>query len=444
MDIHIILGILGIVTSVALLVWGAYRGIGAFPIVMLAIVPVALLNDMDLYETYTVIWTGGFVSNVTSYLFVLVCSCTFAKLMQNCGAATKIALQFIDWFGTKQVMLLGVIICAVMVWGGVYCTVVVFTVAPILFYLFKEADLPRHLTAGVIALGGLTFAMTLLPGNPQLLQLVACEYLGTTLTAAPVLSIIGSAIILFLGMLYLKHEEKKARLNGEHFSFPESKDPSQWAVRDRADLPKALNAFIPLVFMILTLIIGCQFTTNVTRLVIITMFCACIIVTVLNFKFFKGKDMKKVILEGVNDGIGALTIMSTLIGFGSVLKATDAYQAILNMLFNLKIGGYYKMFISVSAIAAITGSSSVAVRLGLDGLVQTYLANGCTPEILHRLTTMTSGGLDTLPFSSGIFLMLSGLGLSHKEGYKHMFVLSVVLTFFVALFFVVVCSVLGL
>jgi len=45
---------------------------------------------------------------------------------------------------------------------------------------------------------------------------------------------------------------------------------------------------------------------------------------------------------------------------------------------------------------------------------------------MHRLITIAAGSLDSLPHSAGLFIMFSWLGLTHKEGYKFVGVVSVI------------------
>ena len=45
--------------------------------------------------------------------------------------------------------------------------VVVYAVAPIMFLLFKEANLPRHLTMACLIVGSATYTMTTLPVPPS-------------------------------------------------------------------------------------------------------------------------------------------------------------------------------------------------------------------------------------------------------------------------------------
>lgn len=87
--------------------------------------------------------------------------------MDESGCATAIGYKFIDWFGRKNIMLVTISSSRVLTYGGVSLFVVVYAVAPIMFLLFKEANLPRHLTMACLIVGSATYTMTTLPGTPS-------------------------------------------------------------------------------------------------------------------------------------------------------------------------------------------------------------------------------------------------------------------------------------
>lgn len=49
------------------------------------------------------------------------------------------------------------------------------------------------------------------------------------------------------------------------------------------------------------------------------------------------------------------------------------------------------------------------------------------PWILHRIASVSSGGLDTLPHNGAVLTLLAVTGLTHKDSYKDIFVVSVVI-----------------
>ena len=75
--------------------------------------------------------------------------------------------------------------CGVLTYGGVSLFVVAFAVYPFAAVLFREADIPKRLLPGAIALGAFTLTMDALPGSPQIQNLIPTRYFGTDAYAAP-------------------------------------------------------------------------------------------------------------------------------------------------------------------------------------------------------------------------------------------------------------------
>lgn len=61
---------------------------------------------------------------------------------------------------------------------------------------------------------------------------------------------------------------------------------------------------------------------------------------------------------------------------------------------------------------------------------------GMTPEILHRVASMASGGLDTLPHNGAVITLLAVCGMSHKESYRDIFAITILKT--IAVFAIVI------
>jgi H+/gluconate symporter-like permease len=48
-----------------------------------------------------------------------------------------------------------------------------------------------------------------------------------------------------------------------------------------------------------------------------------------------------------------------------------------------------------------------------------------SPELLHRVATLSSGGFDTLPHNGAVISLLAICGLTHKDSYKDIFMVAV-------------------
>ena len=62
-------------------------------------------------------------------------------------------------------------------------------------------------------------------------------------------------------------------------------------------------------------------------------------------------------------------------------------------------------------------------------------AAGISPEVLHRVASMASGGMDTLPHNGAVITLLAVCGLTHRQAYKDIFAITCIKT--LAVFFVI-------
>lgn len=415
------LAVLGLILAVLVLGVGAYKGLGALTATLLASLVVVLSSRMDIWQGFSEFYMKGYTGAYTNFFLMFCCSSLYANLMNTSGSASAIGYQFIDWFGKKKVLLVCFIITSVLTYGGVSLFVVVYAVGPIMFLLFKEADLPRHLTMAVVIAGSATFTMTSLPGTPSLTNVIPTQFLGTTLTAAPIMGILASIAIFTMVVFYMNKAEKKARANNEHWSYPEGVDPALFEVADRKTLPSSLKAFTPMIVLMSIIIIGSKFGINSTMLATAAMLAGSLVIYVLNLDKFKGKDLKKIVATGLEGGIDGIGGYAGVVAFGSVVSNSAAFAAIVEWVVSMQMNPYVQGVFATMIVSAVTGSSSGGLRIMFTAFADSFIASGANLELLHRLVSISADALDTLPHSPGLFLMFAVLGLTHKQAYKHVF-----------------------
>lgn len=420
-----IISIVGMVLAVAVLVYGAYKGVGALPLTLAASLLVILTNGLPVWDGFATHYMRGYTGAYTSFFLLFASSSLYAELMNSSGCATTIGNKFIDWFGKANVMLVSTIIISFLTYGGVSLFVVVFAVGPIMFKLFKEANLPRHLTMACLITGAATYTMTSLPGTPALTNVIPTQFLGTTLTAAPIMGIIATIATFTLCMMYMRYAEKKARSRGEVWTNPENVSADLVEMKDRSLLPSAWSAFIPIVSLMLIIVVGSRFVKNSTMLAVIAMLIGALLTFVLNLDKFKGRDLKSVIAGGLDGGIAGIGGLAGVLGFGAVVQSSAAFKTIVTWVLGQQLNPYVQGVASTMVVSAITGSSSGGLRIMYTAMADNFIKSGANLEVLHRLTAISADALDTLPHSPGLFLMFAVLGLTHKQAYKHVLACSV-------------------
>jgi len=84
----------------------------------------------------------------------------------------------------------------------------------------------------------------------------------------------------------------------------------------------------------------------------------------------------------------------------------------------------------VNVLAGITGSASGGLSIALNTMGETYmnLAHqfGISPELMHRVASMASGSLDSLPHNGAVITIIALCGLTHKQSYYDMFMVAVI------------------
>ena len=423
--------IIGLALGIAVLVVGAYKGFAALPLTLVASLVVMLTNQMNVWLGFSQMYMQGYINTYMNVFLLLAASSLYANFMEKSGSATAIGYKFIDWFGKKRIMLVTTLIVALLTYGGISLFVIIFVIVPIIYLLFKEANLPRHLVVAPALAGAATFTMTSMPGTPALTNVIPTLFLGTTLNAAPVMGIVASVIMFALAYIYMIYAEKKARKENDGWSYPDNIDPTAYeAGRDKGLLPPAIIAFIPLVVLLASLVVGSVLFPDAEAIMIacIGMLLGTGVCWAVNAKRFKGKNMKDMVTRGLEGGITAIGGLAAVIAFGAVVAQSPGYSQIVGWLLGLDMNPYAHGVVMTMVISAVTGSSSGGLQImyGDPVLLEHFLENVPNLDLLHRLTALAAGTLDTLPHAGALFLAFSVLRLDHKSAYKHVFWVTVV------------------
>lgn len=416
------IGIIGLLIAIAMLGYMAYKGVGALALTIAAGIVVIITNQMDIWESFSNYYMTGYVNFFKNYFLLFAASALYAKIMEESGAAVSIGYKFIDWFGKKRAVLVVFLATSALTYGGISLFVVIFAITPIIMVLFKEADIPRRLAMGPVLAGAATITMTSLPGSPQLTNVVPTRFLGTSLTAAPILGIIASIMMFTMIVFYLDWEEKRLRAAGEHFTYMPGTDPSVYEI-DRSKLPSPLKSFIPLILIVGIIISMKNIIVVSTALVVFAMLVASAVALI--FFWDRLKDKKAVFNTGLGSAVGAIAGPCAVVAFGTLVQNSGAFVDVVAWINSFRMNPYITGTLATGIISGITGSSSGGLTITMQTFAEQFKASGADLSILHRLTAIAAGSLDTLPHSSGLFLMFAWLGLTHKEGYRFVFVVSV-------------------
>ena len=135
-------GLLGIVLSLALLIWLAYRGVTVLVLGPLCALLAVLLACAPLLASYTQVFMPALGRFIVAFFPLFLLGAVFGKLMEDSGSARSIAQWLVGRLGDQRSILAVVLACAVLTYGGVSLFVVAFAIYPIAAALFRAAGTP--------------------------------------------------------------------------------------------------------------------------------------------------------------------------------------------------------------------------------------------------------------------------------------------------------------
>lgn len=384
------LSMIGLVGGLVLLIVLTLKGVNLFISAPLCAVIVALCSGVPLLTgevNFVSAYMDGFAGFVAAWFFMFLLGSLFGKFMEDTGAADSVARWIINKLGRKQAVLAVVLACAILTYGGVSVFVVAFSVYPMALSLFKDANLPRRFIPAALAFGSVTFTMTS-AGSPEIQNWIPVKYLGTSPYAAWEVSLVVAVLMATFGYWWLKKIINRAIANGEKFEAREG-DP----ILLERKLPSPISGLIPLL-----VVLGLSFTFHDTlqqNALIVALLGGVIAIVVINFKHFH--KPQTAIHEATTGALVAIGNTAAVVGFGSIAKITPAFDAAVTAMTSLPGNELVGAAVAVSVIAGLIGSASGGQAIALPEVGPHYMNAGVNPEQLHRIVSISSGALDSLP-----------------------------------------------
>lgn len=439
--------------ALGLLMLAAYRGYSVILFAPIAALAAVLLTDPSaVAPAFTGVFMDKMVGFIKLYFPVFLLGAVFGKLIELSGFSRSIVAAAIRLLGTRQAMLVIVLVCALLTYGGVSLFVVVFAVYPFAAEMFRQSNIPKRLIPATIALGAFSFTMDALPGTPQIQNIIPTTFFNTTAWAAPWLGLIGSLFVIAVGLTYLGRQRRKAMARGEGYGTELRNEPE---TPDNINLPNPLLALSPLILVgVMNLLftywipqwygkthtlalpgLATPVISEVSKLTAIWAVEAALLIGILLVLVAAFKTIRTRLAEGTKTAVGGalLAAMNTAseYGFGAVIASlpgflvlADALKTIPNPLINEAI--------TVTLLAGITGSASGGMSIALAAMSDSFIAAANAAqiplEVLHRVAAMASGGMDTLPHNGAVITLLAVTGLTHREAYKDVFGITLIKT----------------
>lgn len=405
------ISMIGLVGGLLLLIVLTLRGMNLFISAPLCALIVGVSSGIPLFTgelNFVETYMDGFAGFVASWFFMFLLGSIFGKFMEDTGAADSVSRWIVGKLGRQHAMLAVVLGCAILTYGGVSVFIVAFSVYPMALSLFKDANLPRRFIPAALAFGSVTFTMTS-AGSPEIQNWIPIEYLGTSPYAAWEVSLFVAVFMAGLGYWWLKRIIKRALDRGESFQAREG-DP---ALDDRA-LPSPLTGFVPLL-----VVLGLTFVFHESlqqKALIVALFGGVVATGLINFRYFR--NPQTAISEATTGALIAIGNTSAVVGFGSIAKVTPAFNDAVVAMTNIPGNELVGAAIAISVIAGVTGSASGGQAIALPEIAPHYLDAGVDPNHLHRIVSISSGALDSLPHNGYVVTTIRAIcNETHQSAY---------------------------
>jgi H+/gluconate symporter-like permease len=457
-------GILGILIALALLILLAYRGVSVLIAAPLAALAAVLAAGAPALVSLTQIMMPALGGFLAQFLALFVLGAIFGKLMEETGSARVLAEALAARLGPANAIPAVVLACAALTYGGVSLFVVAFAVQPLAAELFARARLPRPLIPATIALGAFTFTMTALPGTPAIQNAIPMPFFGTTAFAAPGLGLIGGAVMLAFGLAWLLWRARHGRFasgaansagaapivpparlremaQGEGFDIAEARRDEVSATA----LPPVPLAAAPILLVVAlnglfaglvlpALAAGAPSDPSLGGVdpaklrgiwaILLALTATIVLMILANLR--RLPQLTETLGAGANAAAIPALNTAVLVGFGAVIASLPAFGLVRDAVLGIAPDNpLIALAIAVNVLAGITGSASGGMSIALATMGETFLARGLaagiSPEVLHRVTAIATGGLDALPHNGAVVTLLAVCGLTHREAYADIF-----------------------
>ncbi|MEA1853499.1 GntP family permease [Cytobacillus sp. OWB-43] len=443
------LGMLGLILGLVLLMFLTLRGINIIIAAILSSIVVAITGGLNLETALAGYYMDGFTNYFASWFLIFLLGAIFGKIMHETGAAESIAQWIKRTLGAKRAVFAVVAAAAIMTYGGVSLFVVGFAVYPIAVSLFRAANLPHRFIPAALVFGSISFTMTA-PGSPEIQNLIPTEFFGTTPTAGGWVGVLMALLVMITGGLLLSKFVQNAVKRGETFSLPgnRAKEEVSAGLAEKTEgellveektLPHIVFSILPLVCVIVMLNIIAQFASS-TAAALISLTAGIVLACLTMYKFLA--QFWNALAKGAQDALVAVANTCAVVGFGSVAAQVPAFDSVVDGLVSLPGPPILGLAVAVTLICGITGSASGGLGIALPILAPIYLAQGVDPGAMHRVATLASGGLDSMPHNGYVVTTVRAIcGETHKRAYWPIFWLSVVIPTIAMLLAVVLYSI---
>ncbi len=362
------LSILAILLSLVLLMYLAYRGFSVLLLApLMALLAVLGSPGTPLLASYTQVFMKALGGFIALYFPPFLLGAVFGHLMESSGAARVIALRIVEWLGRR--------VRQAATAGEGYGA-----------QADSASALDRNVRAHALGEG-----YDVAEFGPQISGDAAPVALpGFAVALAPIVAVVA--------LNWLFSTQLLPRLDSGYLA-------NELYGATRLDAVRGVWAIIAALALSILLLIGLAWRSL--------------------------PNLRQDLETDANAAVLPIFNTASQVGYGAVIASLVGFTLIRDAVLGIAPGQpLISLSIAVNVLAGITGSASGGMSIALQTLGGAYLemgrAAGISPELLHRVTSIATGGLDALPHNGAVITLLAICKLTHRQSYGDILVVAVI------------------
>lgn len=421
-----IISVIGMVLGVAALIYLTFKGVNGFVASIIGSIIVILTGGMPFWGTLVGTYASSLGSTFGSYLFLFTIGSAYSELMKKSGAAESIANFLFKFLGVKATVAGTLIITFLLAYGGVNAFIIIFAVYPVAVPMFRQANVSKLLMPAIFLYGAVVLNVVT-PGAPSMLCIALSEKLGVTTFAAPLMAAVLFVLAFGFGIFYFTWAANSLRKRGIGF-VPSASDAELIAGSvGGKELPPIHLAILPYI-VIIVLKLALANVMSASDGINTAMGVGGIVLIITCYKYLKGHIIQDLV-NGSLSSINPLLLTAALMGFAAVVNECAGFQAFMDlaMLMADKMNPYISAVIVTNIFSGITGASLSGTQIFCSTMADQFMALGTVnPQALYKVVGMAAMGMDTLPHCPTFVMEAQVCGVTTKESYPYVLVMTVI------------------
>ena len=421
MSFEIFISLITLVFCLVMLSFLSLKGYSPLLPVLISVIILAIVSGQSVVNTVMETFMTGTIGMVKSMLLFMAGCTMFGETMNAAGYAHSLAYFISDKLGNKHAPAVVFLATMVMALAGMNLGVTMI-VYPIGMIMFSRANYSERLLAGA-CFGGFWTISNASPFIPSAGNTIMMNILGTGTNAGTIPGVAGSLFMFVAIIVYIewqaRHWQKKG-IGFKKWDEVPSDDPEF-----KASLPPAWQSVLPIAAVLVFY--------NVLKIPsALAMMLGALCVVLMRFRTRTIPEWFKVLEHGAYQACTPTINLAVMGGVGAVVATTPFFPWVLDRIGNSSVHPYVLCLACGAVVSGIVGSASSGVSTivpHIKPLLETYVGQGYNMGVMHRLLSIGSISIDSLPHNGSLIACCSLLHTTVRESYFPIFITTVVIPF---------------